>query len=423
MKRIVVWFRNDLRLSDHPALSAALKDADEIIPFYCFDERWYVSSESGFTKTGPFRAQFIRESVADLQASLAELDAPLQIYQGSTVQALRDLKQAFTFDEIYCAEECSFEELELESAIEQAGFRLKRFWQYTLYRKEDLPFAIAQLPDVFTSFRKKMEKLSKVEAPLPAPNRISSPKELKPTILPSLQDLGLEAPEGDSRAVLSFKGGSKAAWQRLKAYFWEGDHLKAYKQTRNGLVGADYSSKFSPWLASGSISPREIYAEIKRYEKERHKNSSTYWLYFELVWRDFFRFTALKEGNHFFRIQRKPKYPMLPKLEAWRLGETGQDFVDANMKELLHTGFMSNRGRQNVASYLVHDLKLPWYLGAQWFESQLIDYDVCSNYGNWTYVAGIGHDPRPDRYFNVAGQADRYDADQSFRKLWLSEIE
>ncbi len=419
MNRIVVWFRNDLRLSDNEVLWHACQEADEIIPFYCFDDRFYGQFPWGLPKTGSFRAQFIIESVADLHRQLAEKKVHLQIHQGNTTKALEQLKHQFDFDTIYCAEEVSAEELELEQAIEAAGFRLKRFWNYSLYAKEALPFEIEQMPDVFTPFRKKMEKYAEIEAALPIPNTIKTPKELGPCTLPSLEDLGLEKVARDPRTVLNFKGGSEQAWQRLKDYFWENDRLKDYKKTRNGMLGEGYSSKFSPCLATGSISPREIYWEIKNYEAERVKNSSTYWLYFELMWRDFFRFTALKEGNHFFRIPKNPTYKKLPQFEAWRLGETGQDFVDANMKELLLTGFMSNRGRQNVASYLVHDLKLPWYLGATWFESQLVDYDVCSNYGNWTYVAGIGHDPRPDRYFNVVGQAERYDSDYGYRGNWL----
>jgi len=421
MQRIIVWFRKDLRISDNAALYEACLAADEIIPFYCFEQADYRDLASGFPKTGSFRTQFLIESVADLQAQLAEKQAHLQIYTGSTLRALEDLKSRFSCSSIYTAQEVSQEELELEDSLENAGFELHRFWQYSLYDLADLPFQISALPPVFTPFRKKMEKYSRIAEVIPRPEKIYCPPELKGTELPSLEHLGLTKTESSSRAVLNFKGGSTAAWSRLDEYFWEADALREYKETRNGLLGANYSSKFSPWLASGSISAREIYWEIKAYEAKRIANSSTYWLYFELMWRDYFRFCALKEGPNFFRISRKAKFPQLSAFEAWKNGQTGQDFVDANMLELKLTGFMSNRGRQNVASYLIHDLKLPWYLGAQWFESCLIDYDVCSNYGNWTYLAGSGNDPRENRYFNVAGQANRYDPDQSYRDYWLME--
>jgi deoxyribodipyrimidine photo-lyase len=108
-------------------------------------------------------------------------------------------------------------------------------------------------------------------------------------------------------------------------------------------------------------------------------------------------------------------------LHRWINGETGSEFVDANMNELRLTGFMSNRGRQITASYLVNDLKVKWLMGAAYFESLLIDYDVCSNYGNWAYIAGVGNDPRQDRYFNIDKQAATYDADGAYRRLWLQK--
>jgi deoxyribodipyrimidine photo-lyase len=205
----------------------------------------------------------------------------------------------------------------------------------------------------------------------------------------------------------------------LDYYFWEEGHVQVYKETRNGMVGPNYSSKFSPWLATGSISAKEIYWELIRFEQVILKNASTYWLYFELMWRDYFRLSALKEGACFFNMPLETTFELNSKFESWRLGETSEDFVNAHMKELLNTGFMSNRGRQNVASYLIHDLQLPWTWGAAWFESQLIDYDVCSNYGNWTYLAGVGKDPRNNRSFNIKGQAQRYDPIARFQNLWL----
>jgi deoxyribodipyrimidine photo-lyase len=191
------------------------------------------------------------------------------------------------------------------------------------------------------------------------------------------------------------------------------------------MVGADYSSKFSAWLALGCISPRFIHDELKKYEKQFGANESTYWMVFELLWRDYFRFMMKKYNTKFFQqagIQNKGiavnKYNA-SQLQDWINGETGIDFVDANMIELKLTGFMSNRGRQNVASYLCNDLKLDWRFGAAYFEQQLIDYDVCSNWGNWAYLAGVGNDPRGNRYFNIEKQASDYDKDKKYRNLWL----
>ena len=245
--------------------------------------------------------------------------------------------------------------------------------------------------------------------------------------MPTLKDLGFDETKDDKRSVLAFRGGETAALLRLKYYFWEGNHLYQYKETRNELLGANYSSKFSAWLANGCLSPRTVFEEIKKYETERIENESTYWLYFELLWRDYFRFVAVKYGKNIFLKagikQEKIKGSNNKNLfRLWCDGKTGIPFVDANMRELKKTGFMSNRGRQNVASFLVHDLNLNWQMGAAYFESLLIDYDPCSNYGNWNYVAGIGNDPRPNRKFNVIGQAKRYDKQGDFVKTWCPEL-
>ena len=216
--------------------------------------------------------------------------------------------------------------------------------------------------------------------------------------------------------------------KRIETYLWEKDLLRTYKETRNGLLGTDYSSKLSPWLALGCLSPRMIYQEVKRYEQQRAKNASTYWLIFELIWRDFFHYIARKHGKHLFlpggiRQEKEQEWINNQRhLQAWIDGKTGIPFIDANMREIAATGFMSNRGRQNVASFLVHDLKIDWRLGAEYFESVLVDYDVASNWGNWNYIAGVGNDPRENRSFNVLSQARRYDSRGDYIRQWIPEL-
>ena len=187
----------------------------------------------------------------------------------------------------------------------------------------------------------------------------------------------------------------------MDQYFWKSKKLSFYKKTRNGLLGVDYSSKFSPWLANGSISPKTIYWEIKRFEKEIQKNQSTYWLVFELIWRDYFKYISLKHGNKIFRIggilERDYLWnSQLDRFRQWTEGRTAEPFVNANMIELKQTGWMSNRGRQNVASYFAKKMKMDWRMGAAYFESLLVDFDVHSNYGNWMYVSGVGNDPETE---------------------------
>jgi len=189
------------------------------------------------------------------------------------------------------------------------------------------------------------------------------------------------------------------------------------------LIGEAYSSKLSAWLANGSISPKMIYYAVKKYENEVQSNQSTYWLIFELIWRDFFKYVSLKHGNKIFQLEGILGINLVwnkdpQRLNDWVQGQTKEAFVNANMKEIAATGFMSNRGRQNVNSFWAKELKQDWRIGASYFESLLIDYDVHSNWGNWMYNSGVGNDPR-DRKFNIQSQADRYDPDNDYQNLWL----
>lgn len=299
-----------------------------------------------------------------------------------------------------------------------------------LYYTSDLPFPITHTPDVFTNFRKEVEKITPVREPLPTPVRVPIVKddELDFGEMPTLADFGIPEPPQDDRAVLDYQGGETAGLERLEHYLWESKAVETYKETRNGLIGADYSTKFSAWLAQGCISPKRIYHEVMAYEEKEVANDSTYWVIFELLWREFFRLQGKKHDELIF-LKGGTKQDADPKwrnderlLRPWIEGRTGVPFIDANMREIAQTGFMSNRGRQNVASFLVKDLHVNWQMGAEYFESVLIDYDVTSNWGNWNYVAGVGSDPRENRYFNILSQAQRYDEKGEYVKLWCPEL-
>ncbi len=429
----LIWFRNDLRLHDNEVLYQACRNSGNLIPLYVFDPIQHGKTSFGFPKTGEYRLNFLFESLQNLHENLHQKGSGLVLGYGDTVKVIMHYVEKYGVEHVYFHEEAANEETELEDKLveklEEAGVKVHSFWGSTLYHADDLPFEFEKIPEVFTAFRKKVEKYSKVRELFPQPETIPSLPETsirndKLDIDYSFFEVSPKKP--DNKAVLSFNGGEDEALKRLNDYFWEGDHLKVYKQTRNGLLGADYSSKFSAWLANGCISPRKIYHEVRRYESERKSNSSTYWMIFELIWRDYFRFIHLKHGDRFFyeagikgeSVDWSRNKNML---KAWIEGETGIPFVDANMVELRETGFMSNRGRQNVASFFAKNLNLDWRMGAEYFESVLLDYDVCSNWGNWAYVSGVGNDPR-DRYFNIVVQAERYDPNAEYIRYWLPQL-
>ncbi len=434
-QRVIVWFRQDLRLHDNESLIHALKSGIEVVPVFIFDERVFKGeTRFGFKKTEKFRAQFIIESVQDLRASLQKMGSDLIIRIGKPEDEIFNIAQKVKSNWVFCNRERTRDEVAVQDALENKLWSIGQEIIFSrgkmLYYTQDLPFPVTQCPDTFSGFRKEVERFVKIREPLASPTETFEPLTVKidKGEIPTIEDFGHAPFKKDERSVLDFQGGETAALQRLKEYVWESDAISTYKETRNELMGENYSSKFSAWLAQGCISPKMIFWEIQRYEVEREKNDSTYWMFFELMWRDFFRFMGKKHGNKIFleggtkdevQSDLKNDYSLL---QLWMEGRTGVPFIDANMRELAQTGFMSNRGRQNVASFLVKDLKVNWQMGAEYFESLLIDYDPCSNWGNWNYIAGVGSDPREDRYFNILSQAKRYDSKGEYVKQWLPEL-
>jgi len=432
-KTILVWFRKDLRIHDNEILTEAVRRGDRIIPVYCFDPRQFELTPFNSYKTGLIRARFLLESVSDLRRSFQDAGGDLIIRVGKPESILPDLVSKYKVHEVYHHREVASEETGISTLVENALWKLKinlkHFIGHTLYHKEDLPFPINNIPDVFTSFRKKVERDSSVRSCFEAPGTMKFPENIDPGELPNLSEFGFEDTEVfDERSVMKFKGGETEALKRLQDYFWTSNAVKTYKQTRNGLIGADYSSKFSAWIAMGCLSPREVYWEIKKYEQVHGTGDSTYSLYLELLWRDYFRYMFKKYGNKFFQkagfkgIAPEEGENQQKFFDLWKNAETGIPFIDANMRELNSTGFMSNRGRQNVASFLVKDLKVNWMWGAAYFEEKLIDYCPANNWGNWAYIAGVGNDPREYRHFNILKQAMEYDPQGEYIRLWIPEL-
>lgn len=425
IKRGLYWFRKDLRLDDNPALSAMSRAAESAVFLFVMDERWFRKSSQNYNRMGHHRMRFMTECVRDLQLALQKKGHDLIVAKGDPAAQVLRIAKELNCSEIFAQKEHTQEETEQENQIANV---ISAQWLegQTLIHPEDLPMSIDDLPAVFSRFRNKVEKKGLVIRPLSTvevwPAKTDVTPQLDPQWMPEFEPI--TQPEASPNSLI-FQGGTTEARERMNTYFWKKQLLSTYKNTRNGLLGWDYSSKFSPWLSWGCISARQVHVEVLRYEKEIERNESTYWLVFELLWRDYFRFVAMQYGNriwHLFGLKERPVERLLKptehSLNDWTDGQTGDDFINANMRELKATGFMSNRGRQNVASYAVHDMDLDWRECAAWFERELIDFDPCSNTLNWLYVAGLGNDPRPNRKFDIPWQTERYDPEGEYRTYW-----
>merc|ERR1711988_796555 len=260
--------------------------------------------------------------------------------------------------------------------------------------------------------------------------------------MPSLHDLGYSEEEvvaahvGDPRAAMVWEGGEEAAWARLQKWMFDDDHLKDYRDIQNGMVGEEYSSKLSPWIARGCISVRRIRQEALRYEAQRMiKNFSTYWLPNMLEWRDFMIYIARSQGDRIFKLggiigDRSPWHGTKEDLQAWKDGRTGEELVDAGMKGLRLTGYMSMRARHIVATYLIYDLGVDWRHGAAHFEEHLLDYDPALNWVMWMQAPGLlGRGGRHQGLLHfsvkksVASQRKQLDnaSDREYIRHWLDD--
>lgn len=428
MKTAIYWFRYDLRLADNPGWSQLVASCDGVVGVFVMPNRWFVPGRYQSKGIGSYRLTFLLESLVDLRSQLRACGSDLIVLDGDPASELARLAEHL---DVGCigvglhpgSDECD-DLIRVKGALD---IRVVECENFTLFDRAELPFDLQDLPDIFSQFRKRVEQQPLSRA-LPQPQRLRH----KVTIDNSVCVLdkwcailsAQRMPKPAHPLALAFSGGTEAGLKQLK-YFLQGSHkIASYKETRNQLDGWGFSSKLSPWLAFGCISARQVAEAIRDYEAEHQANESTYWLYFELLWREYFQWLAFCYGKKMFALRGiQNKNPLLSfyssEFTAWCYGNTGNNFVNAFMRQLHRTGWMSNRGRQIVASYLINELGVDWRYGAAWFEQQLIDYDLAANWGNWQYLAGVGTDPRGRRRFNIEKQRQTYDPDSTFIRRWL----
>ena len=407
-------FKNDLRVDDNPALARAAAEVDQLICLYCLESRQPPSSLHAPGYLSPQRQTFLFQSLADLHHSLRNLGQRLNFSSESPLDIIPQLITQHDISQIYCSENTGVHENQIWQQLfkRYPMISFTRIASHTLFEQADLPFPLAELPNSFSKFRKWVERLD-IKPPIPALKQL--PRS------PELSEQWPQIPIISSQSML-FDGGERQGLAHLENYF-ERNLASSYKETRNGLDGMDYSTKFSPWLANGSLSARRIVCRLRNYEHDVEANDSTYWIYFELLWREYYQWYAHRHGKRLFNVSgiktSKPKTSFYPeRFQKWCNGNTPYPIVNACMKQLNSTGYMSNRGRQLVASCFVHELGLDWRYGAAYMEQQLIDYDTASNWGNWQYLAGVGADPRSHRRFDLVKQTNIYDPKRVFIERW-----
>jgi deoxyribodipyrimidine photo-lyase len=488
LEKVMYWFRQDLRLHDNIALKKAHAISKDILHVACnlTDEQ----TPWGFKRHSLNRHIFRRQAIEALGNTLAKHNQIFICLNGAinsdlndasdtlthhsngasinlkTTRLIIDLARQHNIQNIFCEVLETPEEQQQVKELENAGLIVHGSVQSSLYEDNQLPFTVAQTPDIFTNFRQSVEQSNKFKAQEQPHNPLASLFPItKKSNNPFLNNALLATPV-DHRSSFPFDrepwlGDENSALQHVSRYFLS-PNPQTYKLTRNALTGIDYSTHFSPWLANGALSPRTIWQALKKHEQMQGANDSTYWIGFELLWREHFRLMARKHGAALFKQnglknipQRNQSQSSQPphqshqsqqtfkgalahqnqrqsthdrasqsatqtdqNFQRWQTGETDHPFINAAMRELVTTGFLSNRLRQIVASYAIHDLGINWLLGAAWFEHCLIDYDVHSNQGNWAYIAGVGTDPRGGRQFNTDKQMKEYDPQGLYQKRW-----
>ena len=431
-KRVLVWFRQDLRVHDNEALTDALRAGDEVILAYIFDKRIFQGkTRFGFPKTGFFRQKFIVDSVVELRRIIRSMGSELIVRVGYPEEELYRLAAHYHTSWVFCNRERTAEEVKVQDALEKNLWEIGQEIVYSrgkmLYYTQDLPFPVSHTPDTFGQFRKEVEKVIPVREPLPVPldlKPVSQP--IDPGNIPNLSDLSTDLVQSVVQSEnYFFKGGEEVGLKMLEEYFSLESNFEKYQSDKDGF---GQSSALSPWLSQGCLSPKTIYRKLDSIGEKTKYKKAVQALKVQLIFRDYLRLLGKKYENRIFLFsgmngQSLPDLTVNHQLfDLWKNGETGVPIIDANMRQLKKTGFLSNKGRQLTAAFLVHDLKVNWQLGAEYFESQLIDYDPMSNWVNWNIVSGLTNDQKEVSKLNYLAQAKKHDPKGAFLKRWIPEI-
>jgi deoxyribodipyrimidine photo-lyase len=400
VKRSIVWFRRDLRISDHPALNAAIEGSDEVIPLFILDKQQIAEA-------GEKLLAYMSNSLRALDESLGNR---LHIIEGDQVKVIKELMELYGVTEVHISAEVERYGAERDKRVEAAGIPLIRTGS---------PYAVAPgrvvKPSdgtpykVYTPFYKNW-CIHGWRAPAKSPKDIKAPTP--PDKYRAFPDF--KAPVGTT----IIEAGELAALERFKAFKKNG--LDSYDENRN-LPGIDGTSKMGSYLKFGEIHPRTLLQGLG--DSKAHDTFRK-----EIAWREFYADVLFHNPNtdtEYYAPRFKAMRYDKPgaQFKAWCEGKTGYPFVDAAMRQLSVEGWMHNRARMVVASFLVKDLHLEWQLGERFFANHLVDYDPASNAHGWQWTAGTGTDASPYyRVFNPIEQGKKFDSDGVYIRKYVPEL-
>ena len=407
LRTALVLFTRDLRVHDHPALAAAAERAERVVPIFVFDDA--VLSAFGT----PNRVAFLLDSLRDLDESLRQRGAALIIRRGDVIEETARIAAESGAEAVFLGEDVSAyaqsRERRLRDALGRGRVGLEVFPGVTIVPPGDLAPSGGDHFRVFTPYWRRWREEPRRD-PLAAPDQVSLPDGLAAGRLPSLSDLvdGPLAPDLPA-------GGETAGRRRLAA--WLDDGLARYGELADDLA-ADATSRLSPYLHFGCLSPGEVV--VRALEQEGAEPFVR-----QLCWRDF-NHQLLAARPEIAHQDLRPRAAVWREDEegftAWREGRTGYPLVDAGMRQLLREGFMHNRARLVAGSFLTKHLGIDWRKGAAHFFEHLVDGDVANNTANWQWVAGTGADSRPNRVLSPIRQAERFDPSGVYARRYVPEV-
>lgn len=421
---ILVWFREDLRVDDNPALLAAHESGAPLICLYCFDPHLE-------RRLGSASLWWLHHSLAKLGEDLLERGCKLQIVRADASIVLPSIAQEFGVQSIYWNRRYHGDAIEQDSTLKadlkDKGLEVHSFNAHLLYE----PWTVKTGSDgpyrVFTPFSRAARASGLPQQPIAGPAKLNGFAGQFQSL--NLADLNLlpAKPDWSEGFHEQWTPGTSGARKRLDRFLREG--LSNYPSDRDS-PGKDTTSGLSPHLRFGEISPREVWHGAQVVEAAK---GGVFKFHQELIWREFsyhllFHYPDLHEANHQAKFDAFPwvdvsKSPGKDHLQAWRKGQTGYPLVDAGMRELWHTGWMHNRVRMVVGSFLVKHLLIDWRHGEEWFWDTLVDADPASNAASWQWVAGSGADAAPYfRVFNPILQGEKFDDDGAYTRHWVPEL-